>query len=142
MSWTVLRAICRRPTFRLSPRIDIFRTSSSTYQSHRGDVYPADLRISKLFEENIPINTADWTKIRQNFLKSPTVNTSNVDRVIVDFCGRNGNALDNAMSYVEFLSAHDIPVDQRLQLKVIQLYIKMISEGPVSEEMQAKTIAL
>lgn len=142
MSWTVLRAVCRRPLFRLSPRIDVFRTSSLTHQSHRSDILPADLRISKLFEKNLPIAAADWTKIRQNFLKSPTINTSNVDQVIVDFCERNGNALDNAMSYVEFLSANDIPVDQRLRLKVIQLYIKMISDGPVAEEMQAKIIAL
>lgn len=85
---------------------------------------------------------ADWCGIRQDILNQPTIATSNVDHMIVDLCERNGNALENAVSYVEFLHANSIPVREKLELKVIQLYTKTITEGPISAELEAKMIKM
>lgn len=139
MSWTILRTIRSGPLFRLCARNDVLRFHSS---QHHGTHLPSDLRISKLFESNAPITQTEWSRIRENFLKSPTVKVTNVDQLIVDFCERNGNAFDNAMSFIDFLCANEIPIEQRLQLKVIQLYVKTICEGPVPAELQAKVIEM
>lgn len=142
MNWIIIRTIQSRPLFRLCTRNNILCMSSTTHGSRGGVNLSSDLRVSKLFEKNVPITGADWNNIRLNFLKSPTINASNVDELIMDFCERNRNALDNALSYVEFLHDNNGSATERLQLKVIQLYMKLICEGPVSEEIQAKTIQL
>lgn len=142
MSWAIIRAIQSTPLFRLCTRYDVLHMSLATQKLPISGNLPANLRISKLFEGNAPITNTDWRKIRENFLKSPTIKASNVDQVIVDFCERNGNAFSNAVSFVEFLRANNIPIDERLQLRVIQSYIKTICEGPVSAELQAKAIEL
>lgn len=140
MSWAVIQAIRSRPFFRLYARIDGLRAFSSA-QNGSGDLSASPL-ISKLFETNLPITKAGWCGIRQSFLKQPTIDTSNVDHVIVDLCERNGNALGNAVSYVEFLRANSIPVRQELELKVIELYMKTITEGPIPFDLEAKIIGM
>lgn len=141
MSWALFRAIRSRPLIRLCTRNDVLRTSATSSRKSN-DVKVGDIRVSKLFEKQEPITEADWTKIREMFLKSPTVGRSNVDQLVVDFCDRNRNAFDNAMSYIDFLRANNVPISQYLQLKVIQVYTKTSKEGPLSEELEAKVIEL
>lgn len=141
MSWAIFRAIRSRPLTRLCTRSDVLRTSSFSGRKSK-EVKLGDVRVSRLFDKQEPITEADWTKIREMFLRSPTVRTSNVDQLVVDFCERNRNAFDNAVSYIDFLRASNIHPSQHLLLKVIQVYTKACMEGPLSEELEAKTIEL
>lgn len=134
MSWTLFRTLRCRPIVRLvttSPRIDFVHRTSTT---NVGSNFPSNLRISKLFERKHPLTDGDWCEIRENLLKSPTVKASNIDQLIVDFC-----AFDNAVSYMEFLKANDMPVTRRLQLKLIQLYAKAET---IPEESHDKFVEL
>lgn len=142
MSWAVIQAIRNRPLLRLYTRIDALRAYASASTTPGSRHSSANPRISKLFETDLPITETEWCGFRQNLLSQPTIETSNVDHMIVDLCERNGNALENAVSYVKFLRANSIPVRQKLELKVIQLYIKTIIEGPISLELEANIIEM
>lgn len=140
MSWTIIRAIRGTPLIRLCPRVHFLRRKSTSGQSQVADNFPADLRISTLFERNVPIRGTDWNNIRENFLKSATINAKNVDQLIVDCCERHQHSFDNAVSFMEFLRTNDIVIDERLQLKLLQLYTKAIADGPIPSELTAKAI--
>lgn len=142
MNCGAIQAIRFRPMLRLYNRINASRACSSAQTTPGSRDLSKNTKISKLFETNLPMTQADWCGIRQNILNQPTIANSNVDHMIVDLCERNGNALENAVSYVEFLHANSIPVRQKLDLKLIQLYIKTIIEGPISAELEAKVIKM
>lgn len=68
------------------------------------------------------ISESKWTNIRDSLINLNTCDTKNVDNFVIDFCKNNNFALENCISYIEFLYANGIPVKLNVKMKVIGLF--------------------
>lgn len=68
------------------------------------------------------INETKWSNIRDTLINLNNCKTKNIDNFIIDFCKNNDFALENSISYIEFLYTNKIPVKLNVQMKVIGLF--------------------
>lgn len=121
----------------LYKRLNNFSTRNVT-----NSIISPSVRISKLFENDGPIKISEWNNIRMSFLQTENSTENNVDHLILDFCERNNQAIDNALSYVDFLKVNQIYTNVQLQSKVIKLCCQKLKSESILPSQETKIIKL